>query len=272
MGYCILVLWMISGILGKPTDVLLEYQDSMGQYSFGYSGPDSARSEIRLADGKTRGAYSYVDAFGAIQTAKYTADSENGFLIDATNLPKAPQPVQDTDEVRAAREKHFQAYEEALKMSESNMPIKSSQESHQAEEKIDMPKIEMKKNEESFKPEIISRMTESSGSPNNEEKMMDKNSGITSMVRTSFFAPGSNYHSQIDLREEPAAPLPASSLPQEMRNEGIKVSTQSKRGDGYAVNVYTSPYSFTPILHAPYSHPYYPYGYYSILPSYTRFY
>lgn len=50
--------------------------------------------------------------------------------------------------------------------------------------------------------------------------MMDKNPA-TSMVRTSFFAPGSNYHSQIDLREEPASPFPASSLPQGHINIGL---------------------------------------------------
>lgn len=117
-GYCILVLCLASGILGKPADVVLEYQDSIGQVAFGYSSPNSARSEIRSADGKTRGAYSYVDGSGAIQTARYTADSENGFLIEATNLPKAPKPVQDTAEVIEARNQHFRAYEEAIKMAQ----------------------------------------------------------------------------------------------------------------------------------------------------------
>ena len=44
--------------------------------------------------------------------------------------------------------------------------------------------------------------------------MMDKNS-VISMTKKAFFSPGSNYHSQIDSREEQQpAPLPASSLPQ----------------------------------------------------------
>ncbi|EFN77846.1 Cuticle protein 6, partial [Harpegnathos saltator] len=91
------------------------YQDSLGQYSFGYSAPGSARSEVRTANGATRGAYSYVDATGVIQTAQYVADGENGFRVIATNLPQAPLPVQDTPEVMAARTVHLQALEMASK-------------------------------------------------------------------------------------------------------------------------------------------------------------
>ncbi|KAK0091799.1 hypothetical protein PV326_002688 [Microctonus aethiopoides] len=105
--------------------VVLEYQDSIGQYSFGYSAPESARSEIRSADGFTRGAFSYVDDTGVIQTAKYTADSVNGFRIEASNLPQPPNPIEDTPEVQAARLEHFRAYEAALK----NNQVKNLQES-----------------------------------------------------------------------------------------------------------------------------------------------
>ncbi|KOC71246.1 Cuticle protein 6, partial [Habropoda laboriosa] len=79
-----------------PTAEVLAYQDSLGQYSFGYSAPSSARSEVRTLNGETRGAYSYIDDAGVIQTAHYTADGENGFRVAATNLPVAPLPeVQD---------------------------------------------------------------------------------------------------------------------------------------------------------------------------------
>merc|ERR1719222_717599 len=42
-------------------------QDDFGQYSYGYSDPNSVKQEIKSADGVTRGAYSYVDANGIVQ-------------------------------------------------------------------------------------------------------------------------------------------------------------------------------------------------------------
>lgn len=98
--------------------MFLGYQDSLGQYSFGYSAPGSARSEVRTSNGATRGTYSYVDGTGVIQTAQYVADGENGFRVIATNLPQAPLPVQDTPEVMAARTAHLQALEMASRRQE----------------------------------------------------------------------------------------------------------------------------------------------------------
>lgn len=108
---------MIATGFAKPA-VFLGYQDSLGQYSFGYSAPGSARSEVRTSNGATRGTYSYVDESGVIQTAQYVADGENGFRVFATNLPQAPLPVQDTPEVMAARTAHLQALELATRRDE----------------------------------------------------------------------------------------------------------------------------------------------------------
>lgn len=110
----------MTGSLAKPPPTFLEYKDSLGQYSFGYSAPGSARSEVRSLDGSTRGSYSYVDDAGVIQSAQYTADGEHGFRVVATNLPQAPRPVEDTPEVAAARLDHFKAFEEASKLAEEN--------------------------------------------------------------------------------------------------------------------------------------------------------
>lgn len=112
-----LVYYLIAPGFAKPP-VFLSYQDSLGQYSFGYSAPGSARSEVRTSNGATRGTYSYVDETGVIQTAQYVADGENGFQVIATNLPQAPLPVQDTPEVMAARTAHLQALELATKRDE----------------------------------------------------------------------------------------------------------------------------------------------------------
>jgi len=98
--------------------VFLGYQDSLGQYSFGYSAPGSARSEVRTSDGAIKGTYSYIDETGIIQIAEYVANSANGFRVTATNLPQAPLPVQDTPEVMAARIAHLQALEMAMRRDE----------------------------------------------------------------------------------------------------------------------------------------------------------
>ncbi|XP_037945971.1 uncharacterized protein LOC119678283 [Teleopsis dalmanni] len=74
--------------LVTPTQQQYHSQDDLGQYSFGYREPLSAKQEVRSLDGVTRGAYSYIDAEGKLQTVQYTADAD-GFHVAATNLPKA---------------------------------------------------------------------------------------------------------------------------------------------------------------------------------------
>ncbi|KAI4486463.1 hypothetical protein M0804_005833 [Polistes exclamans] len=94
----------------QPTNnILLGYQDSLGQYSFGYSTLNSARSEIKTVDGAIHGVYSYIDDNGMIQSTEYVADND-GFRVVATNLPQAPLPVEDTAEVIAARKDHLNAF------------------------------------------------------------------------------------------------------------------------------------------------------------------
>jgi len=61
-------------------------QDDFGQYSFGYSDSNSVKQEVKTADGVIRGAYSYVDSNGILQTVNYIADAL-GFRVGATNLP-----------------------------------------------------------------------------------------------------------------------------------------------------------------------------------------
>jgi len=86
-------------------------QDEAGQYSFGYSDPNSIRQEVS-AEGVVRGGYKYVDSDGILQTVEYIAD-EAGFRVAATNLPQAPVEipvqVQDTPEVVEAKRAHYAA-------------------------------------------------------------------------------------------------------------------------------------------------------------------
>lgn len=124
-----LVHCLIAAGYAKPP-VFLGYQDSLGQYSFGYSAPGSARSEVRTSNGATRGTYSYVDETGVIQIAQYVAD-DYGFRVVATNLPQAPLPVQDTPEVMAARHEHLQALEQARRRSDQEEEVQENQENAQ---------------------------------------------------------------------------------------------------------------------------------------------
>ncbi|XP_042883891.1 cuticle protein 19.8-like [Penaeus japonicus] len=62
-------------------------QDELGQYSFGYSGGPSSRSESRDAYGNVRGSFSYVDSYGNVQSQSYVAD-DYGFRVIGTDLPR----------------------------------------------------------------------------------------------------------------------------------------------------------------------------------------
>ena len=92
----------------NPIKTQYHSQDELGQYSFGYSGGSSNRAETRDAYGNVRGAYSYIDSNGQLQTTHYLADAR-GFRVSGTNLPvganalAGPEPVQDTPEVAAAK-------------------------------------------------------------------------------------------------------------------------------------------------------------------------
>jgi hypothetical protein len=54
-----------------PVSVSSQYhtQDSLGQYSYGYTAGSSTKSETKTLDGVTRGGYSYLDGNGIVQTA-----------------------------------------------------------------------------------------------------------------------------------------------------------------------------------------------------------
>lgn len=73
-----------------PVSNQFHAQDNLGQYTYGYAGPLSSKTETKTADGITRGGYSYIDANGVLQNIQYVADSVHGFRVQATNLPEAP--------------------------------------------------------------------------------------------------------------------------------------------------------------------------------------
>merc|ERR1712126_700829 len=94
---------------------------------------NQAHNAVRDYTGAVRGSYSYIDAEGKKVFTDYIAD-HNGFRVVSNNLPVAPEanleapvfnleapvfdlvgpaPVEDTPEVKAAKEEHFAAVAEA---------------------------------------------------------------------------------------------------------------------------------------------------------------
>merc|ERR1712036_94561 len=105
-------------------------QDEFGNVQYGYANLNSQKHEVGNTYGGVQGSYSYVDANGVVQTTNYIADGL-GFRVQATNLPVAPvvgdvalpvapvyegvapEPVQDTPEVAAAKAEHLALLEAA---------------------------------------------------------------------------------------------------------------------------------------------------------------
>merc|ERR1712156_1358758 len=105
-------------------------QDEFGNLQYGYANINSQKHEIGNTYGGVTGGFHYVDANGVVQTRQYIAD-HLGFRVQATDLPvapavpeveplvapvfdgKAPEPVQDTPEVAAAKAEHLALLEAA---------------------------------------------------------------------------------------------------------------------------------------------------------------
>ena len=83
---------VVAPVVAAPAVTSSQYhaQSEVGEYNYGYSNQNSAKSESKTADGVVRGSYSYIDANGIQQTANYIADDIFGFRVAATNLPVAP--------------------------------------------------------------------------------------------------------------------------------------------------------------------------------------
>jgi len=65
-------------------------QDEFGNVNYGYSNPNSAKSEQRDAYGNVMGHYSYVDDTGYPKHVSYVADDFGFRIVNANNFPVAP--------------------------------------------------------------------------------------------------------------------------------------------------------------------------------------
>jgi hypothetical protein len=112
--------------IAAPSATQYSAQDEFGNINYGYSNINSAKHEVGNTYGGVTGSYSYVDANGLLQTVNYVADGL-GFRVAGTNIPVAksvdlaqpvfdlvgPAPVEDTEEVMAAKAEFQKAFDEA---------------------------------------------------------------------------------------------------------------------------------------------------------------
>jgi len=99
--------------------------DEFGNFNYGYANLNSAKQEVGNGYIGVSGGYQYVDANGLLQSVNYVADGL-GFRTVDTRLPKsveanleapvfdgkAPEPVEDTPEVAAAKAEFLKTFEE----------------------------------------------------------------------------------------------------------------------------------------------------------------
>ncbi|CAH1963385.1 unnamed protein product [Acanthoscelides obtectus] len=86
-------------------------QDGLGGYLYGYNVPDIAKTEKKKAGGDLRGAYNYIAGDGQEIKVEYWDDGTGFHQID--NVPKIlPKQVEDSPDVKAAKEKFFARWQE----------------------------------------------------------------------------------------------------------------------------------------------------------------
>ncbi|KAF2366152.1 Insect cuticle protein [Trinorchestia longiramus] len=106
----------------KPTQLLRSYQGFVNNfyrkkdaYRMEYHVGDSARFEQRTDSGEVTGTYAFVAPEGDEYEFKYEANND-GFKVEGDALPEAPE---ETDDVKAAKEAFFEAYEKQLELAGS---------------------------------------------------------------------------------------------------------------------------------------------------------
>lgn len=99
-------------------------------FRFKYHVGDSEREEQRTSSGEVSGNYAFVAPEGDEFEFKYAADLE-GYRVESEALPVHPE---DTDDVKAAREAFFAAYQEALERAEEEDSDEDDEESDESDE------------------------------------------------------------------------------------------------------------------------------------------
>jgi len=128
-------LQLLSGYEGFVND----FQRHNDAYNLVYHVGDSARTEQRTDSGEVSGTYAFVAPEGNEFEFKYEANSD-GFKVEGDALPERPDY---TDDVKAAREAFFDAYEKQAELTKdysyesgSNEDGESSEESSESIEGV----------------------------------------------------------------------------------------------------------------------------------------
>lgn len=86
-------------------------QDTLGGYRFRYEAPSGIiREEDRSRNGDVIGSYQYIDPNHETQIIRFSSGS-GGYVASGSHIP---QPVKDTPEVAAAKQKHLGLLEGVL--------------------------------------------------------------------------------------------------------------------------------------------------------------
>jgi len=124
----------------KPVRLLQSYQGFVNDfqrdgdaYTMEYHVGDSHRFEQRSESGEVTGTYAFVAPEGDEFEFKYEADSD-GFKVEGDALPQAPE---DTDDVKAARDAFFEAYEKQRELTEDYDYSEESDEDEESSEESD---------------------------------------------------------------------------------------------------------------------------------------
>jgi len=184
-----------------PTKLLRSYKGFVNDfvrtndaYRLEYHVGDSSRFEQRTDSGEVTGTYAFVAPQGDEYEFKYEAN-DGGYKVEGDALPQHPE---ETDDVKAARDAFFEAYEKQVELTkdyeydsdesdESDEGEESSEESSEEEsgEESDESSEEDSEEEEEEEEEegnyIRKRAT-----PFKKEKTLGKNSKI-SQLGNSFF-------------------------------------------------------------------------------------
>ncbi|CAG9762503.1 unnamed protein product [Ceutorhynchus assimilis] len=103
-------------LLGDNEGRVSVVQNSLGPYKYTVQTRDGLINEERLADGTIIGDYTLPDPVSGTRTIKYTAGLDGFKILEEpapvvrSLNPLSPLPVEDTPEVKAAREEFLAAY------------------------------------------------------------------------------------------------------------------------------------------------------------------
>ncbi|XP_066937885.1 fibrous sheath CABYR-binding protein-like [Macrobrachium rosenbergii] len=106
--------------IAAPYPLAIKYQgvDAFGQTTFGHQALDQTRHEVRLADGRVIGQYSFIDSNGEPAVTYFEA-GPNGYRVLGSNVlpegPAADYVPEYSEDVARAREEFLAIFEEARK-------------------------------------------------------------------------------------------------------------------------------------------------------------